>query len=295
MTDDELEVQPPARPLTSRRTGGAKPLRMAKPIETGLKEITPEPPQPRAAEPSAPPEPTLDLTPDEPYGDDLVEAAPVEPASRPAPEVFSDPEPEAKSEPAIPVEPEPDTPVDAAAEPESSVPPASLEPPATSSAAEPDLPATVRETLRVVDESWRAFHAMAARFPSERMDERLGEDAWTRKQMLFHVAAWHDLTADRLIKFFNTGKPAEFDQDTDRFNAVSARRAIGKTAGEVLNDTEATFNRLRRQMQRLSDPQLRQFDGWAAWVIRANTYGHYEEHWQDVYIPEPPPGTGQRR
>ena len=75
------------------------------------------------------------------------------------------------------------------------------------------------------------------RYPSERMDERLGEDAWTRKQMLEHVAAWHDLTADRMIKFINTGESAPLDRDTDRFNAGVARQAIGKTSGEVLKDT----------------------------------------------------------
>jgi len=134
------------------------------------------------------------------------------------------------------------------------------------------------------------------RFPSERMDERLGEDAWTRKQMLEHIAAWHDLTADRLVKMINSGRPEPLDRDTDAFNATVARQAIGKTSGEVLKDMDATFNRLRRQMARLTDAQLKNDDWWAAYVIGGNTYGHYEQHFAEIYTPElPADGRSRRR
>jgi hypothetical protein len=160
---------------------------------------------------------------------------------------------------------------------------------------EPDFPRTMRDTLRRVDESFAAFRAAAMRYPLERMDERIAEDSWTRKQMLEHVAAWHDLTAERMIKFINTGEPNKLDRDTDTFNASVARQAIGKTAGEVLKDIDATFNRLRRQLARMSDAQLAAGDWWAAWVIGGNTYGHYEEHWADIYTAEPPPGGERSR
>ena len=71
---------------------------------------------------------------------------------------------------------------------------------------------------------------------------------------------------------------------TDAFNARVARQAIGRTGGEVLTEMEMTFNRLRRQLARLTDEQLAADDGWAAAMIAGNTYGHYEEHWADVYI-----------
>ena len=186
-------------------------------------------------------------------------------------------------------EPEPEALVRARPEPEASETPSPVaRPPDT------DLPATVKETLQRVDEAWRSFRAAAARFPAERMDERLTEHGWTVKQMLAHIAAWHDVTADRMIKFINTGQSPEFDQDEDVFNAIVARRAVGRTAGEILNDTEATFNRLRRQMQRLTDPLLNVNDAWAAWVVRANTYGHYEEHRADIQTPEQTPGSRRR-
>jgi hypothetical protein len=202
--------------------------------------------------------------------------------------------------PPQPVAPAPPAPETVVLEAEPTEPPRPLvadDEPGQRTAEQPDsnFPKTIKETLRKVDDAWSAFRAAAMRFPSERMDERIAEETWTRKQMLQHVAAWHDLTADRLIKLINTGEPAPMDRDTDQFNASVARQAIGKTSGEVLKDMDATFNRLRRQLARMTDAQLETDDWWAAYVIRANTYEHYQEHWADIYTAEQPQGGGRAR
>jgi hypothetical protein len=159
---------------------------------------------------------------------------------------------------------------------------------------EPTGPQTMRELYALVDDGWRRFRSAAGAFPSERMDEKL-DDGWTRKQMLAHISAWHDQTHERLGRMLLTGEPEPSDEDTDKFNARVARQAIGRTAGEILQEMEMTFNRLRRQIGRLNDEQLVANEGWAAWVIGANTYGHYEEHAGDVYQPPPPDGRSGRR
>ena len=156
-------------------------------------------------------------------------------------------------------------------------------------------PATTRETLAVVDRAWGRFRAAAASFPSERMDERLTEKGWTRKQMLAHIAAWHETTTDRLGKMIATGKPVDAPGDEDAFNARVARQAVGRTAGEILKEMEMTFNRLRRRIAQLEDEQLVAADGWAAHAVAANTYEHYEEHAADVYQPPGVEGQGRRR
>ncbi len=156
-------------------------------------------------------------------------------------------------------------------------------------------PTSMRETLRWVEQAWHAFRAAAARFPNERMDEHLTEGGWTRKQMLAHIAAWHDLTTDRLGKLIAAGQPADLDEADDVINARVARRAIGRTAGEVIKDMEATFNRLHRLLQHMTDAQLLAHDAWAAQVIAGNTYKHYAEHFAEVYVPEPPEGAARRR
>ena len=170
--------------------------------------------------------------------------------------------------------------------------PAAIASPSSAAALPPE---TVREALRLVDAGWVTFRNAAARFPAERMDEHLTEGGWTRKQMLAHIAAWHDLTTERLGKFALGGKPVPLDSDEDRFNARVARQAVGKTAGEVLKDMEATFNKLRRRLQSMTDQQLTAQRGWAAHVIAGNTYDHYREHYADIYTPEPAEGQARRR
>ena len=209
---------------------------------------------------------------------------------------MNDPErkPTPTTQTAVPVEPaaapvEPATAVPAAIPVEPSI---AVQPSRAAAAAPPD---TVRELLRRVDATWAQFLASAARFPAERMDEHLTEDGWTRKQMLFHIGVWHDLTTERLTKFFLSRTPVKLDHDTETINSRAARQAIGRTAGEILGDVEGTFNRLRRQLQRLTDQQLRANDAWVGEIVAANTYEHYVEHAADVYSePEPEP-TGRRR
>lgn len=269
MTDEDENLTP-ARPVAPRRRLSPNP-QMAQPIRR------PPASPPATSPPSVPaPEPEPVELEQEPLA--LVS----EPDPEPQPVAIAAPMPEVEPEPALP--PVAVTPT-----------PAEPEPVAQVEEQQFDFPRTIKDTLRKVDDSFSAFRAAAMRFPSERMDERIAEDSWTRKQMLQHVASWHDLTADRLIKLINTGKPAPLDRDTDQFNASVARQAIGKTSGEILKDIDATFNRLRRQLARMTDAQLEQDDWWAAWVIGGNTYGHYEEHWADVYTPDLPQGGGRSR
>lgn len=210
---------------------------------------------------------------------------PKRPAEPPKPPVV---EPLAALPPELPADEVPAEPMPAeavAAEP-APVEPAPVEPNAP--------PQTLRELLPLMDTAYAAFRAAALRFPGERMDEHLGDGGWTRKQMLAHVATWHDLTHERLGKLITTGKAAKLEREVDSINAQSARVAIGKTAGEIVKDIEATYNRLHRQVQRLTDDQLRRHQGWAVMVIAANTYEHYADHIDELYLPEPAEGTSRR-
>lgn len=156
-------------------------------------------------------------------------------------------------------------------------------------------PHTIREMIARADQGWQRFRSAAAATPSERMDDRLTEDGWTRKQMLAHVAAWHDMTSNRMGKMLTTGQPAEMTEKTDAVNARVARQAMGRSAGEVMQEMEASYHRLRRQLLRVTDEQLTADDNWAASVIAADTYEHYDEHMADLAPPEQPEGRGPGR
>jgi hypothetical protein len=195
----------------------------------------------------------------------LAEAEPVAPQqAAPAQE----PEPAPAPAPAVAPEPDPEPPI--------------------------DYPLTLKEMFARMDAGWSSFRAAAAAWPSERMDEHIEEGGWSRKQMLAHIAAWHDATHDRLGKMILSGQPEDDVADTDAFNARISRQAIGRTAGEIQKEMEMTYNRLRRQVSRLTDQQLRADGGWAARVIADNTYDHYAEHAADVYQPPVDPNARRR-
>jgi hypothetical protein len=153
---------------------------------------------------------------------------------------------------------------------------------------------TVREALDRMDEGWNDFGARMHAMPNEQLEERLGDGAWTRKQMLAHIATWHDLTGDRLARFIDTGEPPGLDEDEDAINARAARGATGRTTGEIVQGVDDSYRRLHRQVSRLTDAQLVDHDGFAAAIIAGNSYGHYREHLADLggVVGRAPGGAG---
>lgn len=222
-------------------------------------------------------------------GEPAMSEEPMPPPAITEPEPVTEPEPLVEPAPEPERQPEPETVMAAASEPEPA--PADVAPPVDPAAP----PLTMREMFARVEPAYQAFRDAAYSYPAEHMNDRIGEEGWTRKQMLAHVAAWHDLTTDRLIKAGMTGQPVMLDRDQEQINAAAARVAIGKTAGEVLKDVESTYARLRRQMLRMTDADLRLGEGWAAERIAGNTYDHYEEHMADLAPPAPLPGSGAQR
>jgi len=143
-------------------------------------------------------------------------------------------------------------------------------------------PLTVRETLARMDEGWAAFHDRVTSIPNERLGQRLGEGGWTRKQMLAHIATWHDLTFERLSAFAQSGEPSDLAEHEDAINARAAHAAEGRTTGEILLGMADSYRRVRRGVSTLSDAQLAANNGWAAAIIAGNTYDHYAQHLQDL-------------
>jgi hypothetical protein len=143
---------------------------------------------------------------------------------------------------------------------------------------------TVKQVLARMDEAWNGFSRAIHALPPQLLEQKLGEHAWTRKQMLAHVAVWHDLAGERLAGFLETGQPVTLEEDDDTVNARAARNAVGRTSGEVLLTLEESYRHLRRQVALLTDEQLAARDAWAARTVAGNTYGHYGEHAADVRI-----------
>jgi hypothetical protein len=147
----------------------------------------------------------------------------------------------------------------------------------------PDQP-LMRNTLRRMDEGWATFDERVKGLRSEQLTIRLGDGEWTRKQMLAHITAWHELTTDRLQKFAEAGEPVGLpgDEAEDAINARIARSSDGRTTGEIVMAMSDSHRRLRRAVASLTDDQLAAHDGWAAAVIAGNSFEHYEQHLPDL-------------
>lgn len=141
---------------------------------------------------------------------------------------------------------------------------------------------TVPEMLSRMDEGWTDFLARVQALPGEQLGARLGDGGWTRKQMLAHITTWHELTVERLAALTSSGEVPGLDEHEDAINARAARAAEGRTSGEVIQSMQDSYARLRREVARLTDEQLRDHDGFAAAIIPGNSYGHYREHLPDL-------------
>jgi hypothetical protein len=136
----------------------------------------------------------------------------------------------------------------------------------------------LRRTLARMDEAWATFSGAARSLRVEELSARIGDGGWTRKQMLAHITAWHEITAQRLLRVGESGEPSEPPEHEDVVNARAARGADGRSTGEVALSIEDSFVRLRREVAKLNDEQLAANDGWAVAVIAGNTFDHYAEH-----------------
>lgn len=133
---------------------------------------------------------------------------------------------------------------------------------------------------------------LAAASLGMRVIEQPTSTGWSYKEMLAHVAAWHELTARRLRTFRQTGDqtyPADAG-GTDDFNARAAARAAGLTADEVFRELDRTRIELRDAVAALTDEQIGRDvqdtpwgpASWAVTVVAGNSYGHYDEHRDEI-------------
>ena len=152
-------------------------------------------------------------------------------------------------------------------------------------------PVTSSELLAQVDHAWRQFREAVRGVGRARMNERTGS-GWTYRDLLAHVAAWHDLTTRRLRRFRETGTfPGPGDEvslglsasaDADDFNArvMASHRLVGAEA--LLDELDTAFRSLRSELTMLSDDQIHENDDWVVTIVTGNTLGHYQEHAKEL-------------
>jgi len=152
---------------------------------------------------------------------------------------------------------------------------------------------TSQELLTRVDDAWRPFREAVRGIGRTRMNEPTGA-GWTYRDLLAHVAAWHDLTTRRLRTFRETGTfPGPGDEvslglpafrDTDEFNArvVASHRLVGAEA--LVDELDTAFRSLRSELVKLTDERIHANDDWVIVIVTGNTFGHYEEHAKELEL-----------
>lgn len=170
-------------------------------------------------------------------------------------------------------------------------------------------PVRVVDLLARMDEAWPRFRRMASLIGLRALG-RPTPAGWTYKEMLAHVAAWHDLTARRFATYRETGRtdpradraaretygalgfsaPAKerllAAWDPDAFNAAVREAASGRPPAMVLADLASSFGRLRDAVAALDDAQaaahVSEGRSFVDVVLAANAHGHYDEHREEL-------------
>jgi hypothetical protein len=139
----------------------------------------------------------------------------------------------------------------------------------------------------VVQVSWIAFRLAIGAIGLPGLEERTST-GWTYKDLVAHAAAWEERTATRLREFRESGARAYPGvDDTNDFNAAVVDRTRGRDARDVVHDLDAAHDRIVAEIRQLTPEQIHANDDWTIVVVAGNTYGHYAEHFDEVFAAVP--------
>jgi len=113
---------------------------------------------------------------------------------------------------------------------------------------------------------------------------------WTFKDLVAHVTAWSDLTTGRLSHYRETGEMQGPGGEADDINAAVVERTKGRDARQILDELDASTDKLFAEIEKLDDTQLHANDDWAIAIVAGNTYGHFAEHHTELFdaVPKRP-------
>jgi hypothetical protein len=141
---------------------------------------------------------------------------------------------------------------------------------------------------------------------------------WTFRQMIGHVAAWHELSRRRIGEYRRTGATDRSDDagldallkalgleaddraaltskwDTDGFNAAAAKASLRDDRHQLFTKLDGSFTRLRDEVGQLNDEQVSSnvSDGrsFVYAVVGGDTFDHYPEHQSELVAVVPTTG-----
>jgi hypothetical protein len=152
-----------------------------------------------------------------------------------------------------------------------------------------DLGAAIRtskELANIAGRAWIPFRLAVLSIGLPGLDAQTSS-GWTYKDLVAHVAAWFDLTIDRLAKFRATGDTRGPGGEVDDINAAVVARTRGRDVREILDGLDASMTKLLEEIEKLGDEQIHAKDGWVIAIVAGNTYGHFAEHHVELHAAVP--------
>jgi hypothetical protein len=154
-----------------------------------------------------------------------------------------------------------------------------------------DIGAAIRmadDLVRLVQTPWTGFRLAVGAIGLPGLEQKTST-GWTYKDLVAHAAAWEDRTAARLRTFRESDEAKVYTgvDDTDEFNAAVVERTLGREGREVVRELDAVHERIVAEIQKLTPEQIHDNDDWVVAVVAGNTYGHYAEHFDEVFAAVP--------
>jgi hypothetical protein len=153
-----------------------------------------------------------------------------------------------------------------------------------------DLGAMIKDKddlLALVQTPWTNFRLAIGSIGLPGLEEKTST-GWTYKDLAAHAAAWEDRTAARLGLFRESGsKSYPGVDDTDEFNRGVVERAHARDAGEILRELDSAHGRIIGEIGKLTPEHIHANDDWIIAIVAGNTYGHYAEHFDEVFAAVP--------
>lgn len=178
-------------------------------------------------------------------------------------------------------------------------------------------PGTSKDLAARMNAAWPAFRIAAGMLTDAQLDEKT-PSGWTVRQMLGHVAGWHELCSRRLREYMASGLMDRKDDrgldvvlkalgvgtddraalvrewDMDRFNAAIAEASLRDDRHVLFTKLDGSFARLRDVVAQLSDEQVSanvaEGRPFAVAIVEGDTYGHYPEHQEELAAVVPSTG-----
>jgi hypothetical protein len=142
------------------------------------------------------------------------------------------------------------------------------------------------DLLALVQTAWINFRLGLRSLGLPGLDDKTST-GWTYKDLAAHAAAWEDRTVARLRTLRETGKKPPSADGADEFNAAVVEKTRGRDGREVGKELDAAHARIVEEIGKLTPEQIHAHDDWAIAVVAGNTYGHYAEHFDEIFAAVP--------